>query len=94
MVLGCSVDVPTFDDGMVSVKIPAGSRPNTKLRLKAKGIAVGNAIGDLIVNLQMDMPKNITDSYKSALLELNKFEQQDITPQRQLWNKKLGEYRE
>ena len=64
------------------------------LRLKAKGIAVGNAIGDLIVNLQMDMPKNITDSYKSALLELNKFEQQDITPQRQLWNKKLGEYRE
>jgi DnaJ-class molecular chaperone len=36
--LGAKVDVPTLNEGLVTLKIPAGSSSGTRLRMKGKGI--------------------------------------------------------
>jgi DnaJ-class molecular chaperone len=36
--LGAKVDVPTLSEGLVTLKIPAGSSSGTRLRMKGKGI--------------------------------------------------------
>ena len=36
--LGAKVDVPTLNEGLVTLKIPTGSSSGTRLRMKGKGI--------------------------------------------------------
>jgi curved DNA-binding protein len=52
--LGASVKVPT-PAGAIDLKIPAGSQPGKKLRLKGRGIPAGQP-GDLYVELQIALP--------------------------------------
>jgi curved DNA-binding protein len=52
--LGAAVKVPT-PDGMVELKVPAGSTARSKLRLKGRGIP-GSTPGDLYVVLQIVLP--------------------------------------
>ncbi len=56
--LGASVTVPT-PNGSVDLKIPAGSAPGAKLRLKGRGIPAASAsgvAGDFYVVLQIALP--------------------------------------
>ena len=53
--LGASVKVPT-PIGAVDLKIPAGSQPGKKLRLKGRGIPARQP-GDLYVELQIALPR-------------------------------------
>ena len=60
--LGAKLKVPT-PDGVVELKIPAGSAAGSKLRLKGRGIPgnspgnnVGNSAGDFYVVLQIALP--------------------------------------
>jgi len=52
--LGATVRVPA-PDGMVELKVPAGSTSRSKLRLKGRGIP-GSTPGDLYVVLQVVLP--------------------------------------
>ncbi len=52
--LGATVDVPT-PGGKVQLKIPAGSKSGTKMRLKGRGIT-GRPEGDLYAVLQIVVP--------------------------------------
>ncbi|MGE5547885.1 MAG: DnaJ C-terminal domain-containing protein [Solirubrobacterales bacterium] len=54
-VLGGKITVPTVD-GKVAVTVPPGSNTGTVLRLKGKGIAVGDARGDQLVTLKVVLP--------------------------------------
>jgi curved DNA-binding protein len=57
LVLGASLDVPT-PDGVASVRVPAGSRPGQRLRLRGKGAARrGGERGDLYLRLVADLPE-------------------------------------
>lgn len=95
LALGCSIDVPTFDDGIVSLKIPEGSQIYSKLKLAKKGIPTrGGAVGDLIVTLKLEVPKKLSDEHRNILLQLQEIEKNNITPQRSAWMKSLGEFRE
>ncbi len=60
--LGASVKVPT-PAGAVDLKIPAGSQPGKKLRLKGRGIPAREK-GDLYVVLQIALPKAETESQR------------------------------
>lgn len=56
--LGASITVPT-PNGSVELKIPAGSAPGAKLRLKGRGIPAASAsgvAGDFYVVLQIALP--------------------------------------
>jgi molecular chaperone DnaJ len=60
-VLGTNVEVPTVDN-KVKIKIEAGTQPGKILRLRGKGLPEVNGYGrgDLLVNVNVWIPKNIT----------------------------------
>lgn len=63
---GATITVPTVQ-GKVSLKIPAGSSSGTQLRLRGKGVAKGNAIGDQYVKLSIMLPPKIDPELNAAI---------------------------
>ena len=67
-VLGAVVTVPTLD-APVTVKIPAGTQPGTKLRIKGRGVP-GHSHrppGDLLVRVDVTIPKSLSEDQRVAL---------------------------
>jgi molecular chaperone DnaJ len=69
--LGGSVEIPTVS-GRARVKIPAGTQPGKVLRLRGKGLpsTEGYGTGDLLVNIMVYIPENLTDTEKKAIESL------------------------
>lgn len=67
--LGTELKVPTVD-GDVKYEVPAGTQPGTVFRLKAKGVPRVNSHGrgDQYVNVVVDIPKNLNQKQKEALV--------------------------
>ena len=74
-VLGDNIEVPTVY-GNVSLKIPAGTQPNTKFRLKGKGAKnVRSRInGDQYVTVKVEIPTSLSSEEKSIFEQLRKTE--------------------
>jgi curved DNA-binding protein len=65
-VLGGEVAVPT-PDGPVRLKIPPGSQPGKKLRLKGRGLPTGKETrGDFYVKIEVTLPATLTDEQRAA----------------------------
>ena len=66
--LGGSIEVPTVD-GKVRVKIDAGTQPGKVLRLRNKGLPSvnGYGTGDLLVNIIVYVPEELSDEEKKSL---------------------------
>lgn len=73
LVMGTKVDVPTLD-GHVKLTVPAGTPPNTMLRIGGKGIGhlKGGGSGDLYVRVNVFVPKDVSGKDKELLKELKK----------------------
>lgn len=69
--MGGTVEVPTID-GRAKIKIDPGTQPGKMLRLRNKGIPSvnGYGTGDIIVNVSVYVPENLTDSEKKTLTGL------------------------
>lgn len=69
--MGGTVEVPTID-GRAKIKIEPGTQPGKMLRLRNKGIPSvnGYGTGDIIVNVSVYVPENLTDSEKKTLTGL------------------------
>ncbi len=60
-VLGAAIEVPT-PDGLVTMKVPAGTRSGQSLRLRGKGwISTKTGRGDELVKLIIDTPKTLNE---------------------------------
>ena len=57
--IGTSVQVPTVY-GDVELKIPEGTQPNTKFRVKGKGVKTSRGTGDEFVEVQIEIPRKLT----------------------------------
>ena len=57
--IGCTVQVPTVY-GDVDLKIPEGTQPNTKFRLKGKGVKSRSGQGDEYVEVTVEIPKKLS----------------------------------
>jgi DnaJ-class molecular chaperone len=66
---GAKVQVPT-PYGPVNLRVPAGVRGGSKLRLKGKGVRRGEHAGDLFVVVQIVLPEG--DEAKGAIETLEK----------------------
>ena len=66
--LGTTVKVPTLTDP-VTVRIPSGTQSGAILRVRGRGVAGENnkGAGDLLVTVQVAVPKDLTDETKAAL---------------------------
>ncbi len=75
-VVGDSIDVPTITDDTVVLKIPAGTQPGSSLRVRGHGLprADGYGRGDLLVRIQIEVPKSITAEQRQALDEFDAVE--------------------
>lgn len=71
-VLGTHISVPTLDDKQLSLKIPPGTRPGTKMRMSGHGLPhmKGNKKGDLYVKIQIKLPRQLTDEQKKLIEQL------------------------
>ncbi|RLA77904.1 MAG: J domain-containing protein, partial [Deltaproteobacteria bacterium] len=71
--LGTTVEVPTLD-GPKRVRIPPGTSPHTKLRLKGLGIPhlKGGGRGDAFLKVLVRVPKELTLEQRRVLEELAK----------------------
>ncbi len=68
--LGATVAVPTLE-GSVSLKIPAGTPSDRKMRLSGKGLPKpGSGHGDLFVIVQIATPAPLTEREKALYQEL------------------------
>lgn len=75
--LGDKIEVPTMD-GPVDMTLPAGTQPNTKMRLKDKGFpdVHGRGRGVLYVIFKLEVPRNLSDAHKEAISKLKEFEKE------------------
>jgi curved DNA-binding protein len=76
-VLGAEVAVPTLT-GSVSMRIPPGSEPGQRLRLRGKGLARRDGTnGDLYARLMIVPPKTVTKRERELYEELAKLSTDD-----------------
>lgn len=59
-VLGANIVIPTLT-GNVSLKIAPNTRNGQKIRLSGCGIEQNNKVGDMIVTVEIQIPKNLSD---------------------------------
>ena len=66
--LGAEITVPTLE-GKVKYKIPSGTQPGTRFRLKDKGIKYlrREAKGDLYVTVNLEIPNKLNSRQKKAI---------------------------
>ena len=69
--LGAVADIETID-GIVKIKIPAGTQPGTQIRLKGRGVKhiSRNASGDHYVIIRIHIPNKLSRDQKRLLEEL------------------------
>jgi molecular chaperone DnaJ len=67
--LGANVKVPTLN-GPVTLKVPAGTPSGKTFRVKGKGAPKRGGHGDLLVTVNVDVPKKLSKREKELLAEL------------------------
>ena len=85
--LGAKIEVPTID-GRALLKIPPGTQPGQKLRLREKGVPSATqdgARGDEIVEITVKIPMPRDERTKELLRELATLNPED--PRVELWTK-------
>lgn len=65
--LGAAIDVPTLTGDKVTVKVPAGTASGQTLRVKGRGLQAKDKAGDLLVKIEVDVPRKLTRDAKRAL---------------------------
>ncbi len=71
--LGGEVEVPTIDGGKSRVKVTAGSQTGRQLRLRGKGMPAlrGGGSGDMVIELAVETPVNLTARQREILQEFD-----------------------
>lgn len=74
--LGGEISIETID-GQVKIRVPAGTQPETLVRLSGKGVphVRGSSRGDHYVKIKITVPKKLNRKQKDLLEQLQKEEQ-------------------
>ena len=75
-VMGDEIEIPTITGEVVTMKIPAGTQPGEKLRVRNHGLPRGDGYGrgNLVVQVQIDVPKKITSEQEALLVQFDDME--------------------
>ncbi|MHA2494232.1 MAG: DnaJ C-terminal domain-containing protein [Candidatus Hodarchaeales archaeon] len=74
--LGGEIEVPTWDGNQAKIRVPAGIQPGTRLRLAGKGVpgSNGSSSGDLVVKVQVQLPRTLNKRQKEIIAEFEAIE--------------------
>lgn len=77
--MGGDIEVPTIDGGRSRVKVPSGSQSGRQMRLRGKGMPAlrGGAAGDMMIELAVETPVNLTSRQKELLAEFEKLSEEN-----------------
>jgi molecular chaperone DnaJ len=69
--LGAELDVPTLTD-LATVTVPAGTQPDTVLRLRGKGLPLfgGHGHGNLYLRIVVHVPETLSDDERALYQQL------------------------
>lgn len=72
--LGTTIKVQTLDSKNIDVLIPAGTQPETVLSCRGEGLPNirSKQRGNLLIKIQVEIPKNLTESEKRLIKDLSK----------------------
>ena len=65
--LGGEIEVPTLEGQQVVLRIKAGTQSGSRHRIKNRGIENGRSHGDLIVTVEIVVPRHLNDAERSAV---------------------------
>lgn len=65
--LGGDIDVPTLDGPRVMLRLRPGTQSGSRHRVKGKGIPGKHGVGDLIVTVEVAVPKHLNDEQRAAI---------------------------
>ena len=68
---GADIKVPVLDGPAVTIRIPAGTKTGAKFRARGKGVVRPEKSGDLIVSVDIAVPKDLTPAAQKALDEFS-----------------------
>ena len=68
-ILGGEIEVPTIEGKKAILKIPPGTQSSQQFRLKNKGMSIlrQNGRGDMFVEINVEIPVNLTNKQKNIL---------------------------
>jgi len=91
--LGGSIEVPKLK-GKTILKIPAGTQGGTIFRLKGEGMPSlrGSGAGDLLVRVDIDVPKNLSEEQREALKAYAQVSGDATTPVSDSWKNKFKRF--
>ena len=71
-VLGADIEVSILEKKVLKLKIPPGTQDNAKFRLKNFGLPIynGSGKGNAYVEINIDVPKELTDEQKDLMASL------------------------
>ena len=77
--MGGDIEVPTIDGGRSRVKVPSGSQSGRQMRLRGKGMPAlrGGSAGDMMIELAVETPVNLTSRQKELLAEFEKLSEEN-----------------
>lgn len=92
-VLGATLEVPTLN-GPGEVTVPAGTQSGDVFRLKGEGMPDPRIVGlgDLLVQVNIEVPKKISPEEDTLLRQLAELEHKNVAPERKGFFDKLREY--
>lgn len=92
--LGAAIEVPTLG-GKSSLRLEPGTQSGQVFQLRGKGMKDPRgtgAVGDLLVQTFIEVPKSLTKHQEKVLRELAELEHTEVTPHRKTFLERLAEY--
>jgi molecular chaperone DnaJ len=91
--LGAKIEVPTLA-GPHELKLPAGTQTGEVFRVRGQGMPSprGRSVGDLLVQVNVEVPKSLSVEQEELLRQLAEQEQVEVSPHRKSFFEKVREY--
>jgi molecular chaperone DnaJ len=92
-VLGATIEVPTLA-GRGEVKVPPGTQSGDVFRLRGQGLPDPrvSGLGDLLVQVTIEVPKKVTPEEEALLRDLAELEHKNVATARRSFIDKLKDY--
>jgi len=91
--LGAAIEVPTLE-GRAEQVIPPGTQSGTVFRLRSRGVPDPRhgGVGDLLVQVNIEVPNRLTADEEALLRKLAEIERASVSPHRKSFFEKLKDY--
>ncbi|MDA0832677.1 MAG: molecular chaperone DnaJ [Planctomycetota bacterium] len=91
--LGTEIEIPLIK-GRHQLIIPKGTQPGEVIRIRGAGMSDprGHRKGDLLVTIQLEVPKKLNAKHEKALRELAELEHANVSAHRKSFFEKIKDY--